>query len=327
MRAPPGERLNRVRRYSSKGEVSGTKVTRYIASGQRALVNDKTILSTVYIVNEGKKQHKGIANMTKGKVLLGGSLLLFASLAFVGCSNSKSSQSTNSSGGGNTSTPGQAQGVYEGTTSNGLTFNAIVLPNDMFYAIYGNTSGNAFNVCGMATGQGASNNGKYTANENDFTYCSGSSNVYSGSVTATYTTGTTLNGSMTENNNPVTFTGTAPTASLFSYNAAALLSAISGSWSGSLTDGESATVTIDSLGNATGVSSGGCSFTGTITPDSSNKNFFDISLTFGGSPCVAPDQKASGIAVNYLLSDGVTNQFLAGVSSESSLGVVFAAER
>ena len=72
---------------------------------------------------------------------------------------------------------------------------------------------------------------------------------------------------------------------------------------------------------------GGCSFTGTITPDGSNKNFFDVSLTFGVSPCLMPNQKATGIAVNYLLSDGMTNQFLAGVSSGNSMGMVFAAER
>src|SRR5215472_3562465 len=136
--------------------------------------------------------------MTKGKVLVSGALLLLASLALVGCSNSKSNPGTNSSAGGNTSTPGQAQGVYVGTTSNGFTFNAIVLPNDMFYAIYGNTSGNVFNVCGMATGQGASNNGKYTATENDFADCSGSSNMYSGTMSAAYTAGSTLNGSMAE---------------------------------------------------------------------------------------------------------------------------------
>ena len=248
--------------------------------------------------------------------------MLFAALSLIGCSNGNGAKT---SGSGNT--PGQAQGVYAGTTSMGLTFNGIVLPNDTFYAIYGNMSGNIFNVCGMATGQGTSNNGKYTATENDFTYCSGSSNVYSGTVSATYTAGSTLNGSMTENNNSVTFTGTAPTGSLYNYNAAALLSTISGSWGGSLTDGESASVSIDSLGNATGISSNGCSFTGTITPDGSTKNFFDVSLTFGGSPCVVPNQKAAGIAVNYLLSDGVTNQFLAGVSSGSSLGIVFAAER
>jgi hypothetical protein len=264
--------------------------------------------------------------MTNGKALVSGSFLLLAALALVGCSNGNN-HSGNGSNTGNSSTPGQAQGVYVGTTSNGLTFNAIVLPDDIFYAIYGNTSGNVFSVCGMATGQGTSNNGKYTATENDFAYCSGSSNVYSGTVSATYSAGSTLNGSMTENNNSLTFTGTAPTGSLYNYSAAALISAISGSWSGSLTDGESATVSIDSLGNATGISSGGCSFTGTITPDGSNKNFFNVSLTFGASPCLMPNQTATGIAVSYLLSDGVTNQFLAGVSSGTSMGIVFAAQR
>jgi len=262
--------------------------------------------------------------MGKGKVLAGGSLLLLAAIALVGCSNGNSA---NNSGNGNTATPGQAQGVYAGTTSTGLTFNGIVLPNDMFYAIYGNMSGNTFYVCGMATGQGTSNNGKYTATENDFTYCGGSYNVYSGSVNATYTASSSLNGSMSENSNSVTFTGTAPTNSFYNYNADASLSSISGSWSGSLTDGEAASVSIDSLGNATGISSSGCSFTGTASPSSSNKNFFNVSLTFGGSPCVAPNQTATGIGVNYLLSDGVTNQLLAGVSSGNSLGIVFAAER
>jgi len=38
-------------------------------------------------------------------------------------------------GGGSTSTVGQAQGVYSGTTSNKYSFLSIVLPNDQFYGI------------------------------------------------------------------------------------------------------------------------------------------------------------------------------------------------
>jgi hypothetical protein len=40
-----------------------------------------------------------------------------------------------------------------------------------------------------------------------------------------------------------------------------------------------------------------------------------------------PNQSASGIGVDYLLSDGVTTQLLAAVSSRSSSGIVFAAQR
>jgi hypothetical protein len=249
--------------------------------------------------------------------------LALASVLLLSCgSNSGSASNSQSS-----STPGQAQGVYLGNTSTGYALNGIILPNDKFYAIYGSVSGNAFYVCGIATGQGASDSGKFTATESDFDYCDGPQVVYSGTVAATYTRGSSISGSITENGNAATFTGTVPVVSLFDYNTPASLATISGSWSGSLTDGESASVTVDSSGVANGMSSSGCAFSATISADSSNKNFFDVSLTFGDSPCELPNQSATGIAVNYLLSDGVTNQLVAGVSSASSFGIVFAAQR
>jgi hypothetical protein len=265
--------------------------------------------------------------MTQRLLTLG---LALMSLVLVSCSSSgggNSSSGGSGSSSSNTTTPGQAQGVYVGNTSTGLAFDAIVLPNDEFYALYGNLIGNILYICGVATGQGASSSGKYSATENDFDYCGGSLAVYSGSVTATYTPGSSISGSISETGNSESFTGTAPATSLFNYNTPASLASISGSWSGSLTDGESASVTIGSSGSAAGTSSSGCSFSATVTPDSSNKNFFDITLTFGGAPCELPNQSASGIGVDYLLSDGVTTQLLAAVSSGSSFGIVFAAQR
>lgn len=245
------------------------------------------------------------------------------------CGGSSNNSNGGSGGGGNSGTPGQAQGVYEGTTSTGATFNAIDLPNDTFYAVYGTQVGTVLYICGLATGQGQSNNGNYTATETDFDYCvNGSQTVYTGNVTATYTTGVSMNGSLSETgNNPITFTSSVPPGTQFNFNTAASFSTISGSWDGQLTDGESATVNIDSAGNVTGSSSVGCSFTAKMTPDTSGKNFFDISLTFGGSPCVFANQGASGIGVDYLLSDGLTTQFIAGVSSGSTFGIVFTAQR
>ena len=244
-------------------------------------------------------------------------------LIVVSCGGGGSS----SSGSQSTSTSGQAQGVYIGNTSTGFAFNGIILPNDKFYAIYGTMIGNVLYVCGIATGQGTSANGTYTATENDFDYCGGTQAVYTGTVAGTYTAGSSLNGTISENGNSETFSGTAPPNSQFNYGTPASLAAISGSWSGSLTDGESASVSIDSSGNTSGVSSSGCTFTATITADSSNKDFFDISLTFGGSPCELPNQTATGIGVDYLLSDGITSQLIAGVSSGTSFGIVFAAQR
>jgi hypothetical protein len=188
-------------------------------------------------------------------------------------------------------------------------------------------SNNIFSVCGIATGPGASASGNYTATETDFDYCGGSLSVFTGSVKATYTVGSSLSGSLTEGSTSETFSATMPANSLFDYSNGASIASISGAWSGSLTDGETASITVDSLGNVTGVSSDGCSFSATISPDSSGKNFFNISMTFGSSPCLLPNQSATGVAVNYLLSDGITNQLIAGVTSGNSFGIVFAAQR
>jgi len=249
------------------------------------------------------------------------SIFSVVSLLSIGCGGSGGSYGGGSGGGGNTT--GQAQGAYSGTSSNGYTFETIVLPNDKVYAIYGTVSGNVFLIYGMITGQGASGSSTYTATVTDFFH---TGTINSGSVTATYVQGSSLNGTLTENGTNITFTGASLPASTFNFNTQASLSAISGTWTGSLMDGTATTVTIISNGTVSG-SSSGCSFSGTVAPDSSNKNFFDVSLTFGGSPCSLPNQTATGIGVDYLLSDGVTHQLLAAVTIGTSAGTVFVAAR
>jgi len=250
------------------------------------------------------------------------SIFSAVSLLLIGCGGSGGSYG-NGGGGGGGNTTGQAQGAYSGTSSNGYAFDTIVLPNDKFYAIYGTVSGNVFLIYGMITGQGTSGSSTYTAASVTDFFHTGTTN--SGSITATYAPGSSLNGTLTENGSNITFTGTSLPTSAFNFNTQASISAISGTWTGSLMDGTAATVTI-SNGSVSG-SSSGCSFSGTVVADSSNKNFFDVSLTFGGSPCSLPNQTASGIGVDYLLSDGVTHQLLAAVTAGTSAGTVFVAQR
>ena len=245
--------------------------------------------------------------MNRLLAIISATVLVLGGSTLVGCG---SSYSSNGSGGGGQNYAGQAQGVYSGTSSNGYAFSTIVLPNDKFYAIYGTVAGNALLLSGLITGQGTSGNGTYTASVSDFFY-TGTKNT--GSVSATYVAGASLNGSLTESSATTTFTGASLPTSSFNYNTPALLSDISGNWSGTLLDGMSTTVAISSNGNVTG-SSSGCSFSGTVSPDSSNKNFFDVSLKFAGSPCAAPNQTATGVGVDYLLSNGVTHQLVAGVT-------------
>jgi hypothetical protein len=226
-------------------------------------------------------------------------------------------------GGGGTNYAGQAQGVYTGTSSNGYSFESIVLPNDKIYGIYGTVSGNVFTVVGMVTGQGTSGNDTFTASTVTDFYYTGAVNT--GSLTATDVPGSSINGTLTESGTSTTFSGTAPPSSSFNYNTPASVSDITGTWTGTLLDGTSTTVTINSNGSLSG-SSSSCSFTGTVTADSSNKNFFDVSLTFGAS-CTSPNQTATGIAVYSLLPDGVTHELLAGVTAGTSFGTLFIADR
>jgi len=245
----------------------------------------------------------------------------------VGCGGGGSSSSNTSNPTPATtpqSTVGHAQGVYSGTTSSNTAFETIVLPNDSFYGIYGTLSGNVLLVDGMVAGQGTSGSTTFTATVNDFLFTGA---VTPGSINANYVAASSISGTLSEAGSPtVSFSGTAIPASQFNYNTAASLSQISGSWIGTLLDGSTATVNISSSGSFTG-SNSGCSFSGMIAPDSSGKNFFNITMTFGASPCLRPGQSASGVAVDYLLSNGVNRQLLAGLTSGNAFGSAFVATR
>src|ERR1700675_984745 len=134
-----------------------------------------------------------------------------ASLLLVGCGGGGSSYGSGGGGGGG-STMGQAQGAYSGTSASGFSFETIVLPNDKIYALYGTTSGNVFLIYGLITGQGASATSTYTASVTDFFHAG---TINSGSVTASYVPGSSLNGTLTENGTNTTFTGVSLPTSTF----------------------------------------------------------------------------------------------------------------
>jgi hypothetical protein len=250
-------------------------------------------------------------------------LLIFAIMflaLFTACGGSGSSTSADHPS-NPVSTIGAAQGVYSGTTSNGSSFEAIVLPNDKFYAIYGTTTGGTLLVYGMMVGQGNSSSSAFTASFTDF-YWSGP--TYLGSINANFVAGTSFSGSFTENGTTSTFNATGSPSSTFNFNTPAQVTAVTGSWSGYFLDGSSSTVTVSSTGSFSGAVQG-CSFTGTITPDSA-KNFYNVTVAFGASPCLLPNQSANGIAINTLLADGIHHQLLVGVNS-AQFGTLFIGER
>lgn len=257
-------------------------------------------------------------------------ILCGVSLTLIGCGAGYSSNNNVSSGGGGAgggSSAEEVDGVYSGVASSGDTFTTIILPNEKLYGIYGTLNGNQLLLGGLIAGQGTTDSNAYTASLNDF---SSTGAVNSGSFSASGFSGVSMEDTLTENGHVTTFYATSLMGSIWDYpnfqTTPASLSSIAGAWTGTLLDGMATTVTISSAGSLTG-SSAGCSFTGTAVPDTSQTNFYDVSLTFGGSPCSFPNQTANGVAVEYLLSDGVTNQLLAAVTIGNSAGTVFAAEK
>lgn len=220
-----------------------------------------------------------------------------------------------------------AEGVWTGSTSsrNGTyQIDLLVLENGQFYTMFGVASGNTLMVYGGDTGTASLSGSSISGSVVEI---GANGLAESGSLSATVVKGASLSGSASYSGGGSATFSLIPLTSGYNYNAAASISAIQGNWSGFLLTGSPASVAINSSGVLTGTSNG-CSFSGTTTPRSSGKNVFDVSITFGASPCALPNQTATGIALSYTPSGGSTTQFIASVfNSAKTLGTMFFAQR
>lgn len=227
-------------------------------------------------------------------------------------------------GGGGDSTPavssGAAEGVYGGnlTGSTSKNFQMLVLENDEIWSMYGTQTSSQFLVTGFVQGNGTSSNGSFTSsNVRDFGYAP----ALSGTASATYSVvAKTMSGGLSAGGGTVSFNGGPIAGSLYDYNAPASLSAVTGNWSLTALTGESVSVAIASSGLFSATTSLGCKFSGSLTPRPSGKNVFNLSLTFGASPCALPGQTASGISLAYPLATGQTQLIMAGANSTRTIG-------
>ena len=220
-----------------------------------------------------------------------------------------------------TPTQKSAEGIYTGTTSNGFSFYSAVLENDQFWTIYGlpNVSG-GLTIYGIVEGDGSSNNGSYiSSNAKAFDYLG---NVSANVLAATYVPNVSFNGTF----GSTIISGAPPIPSSYIYNTPAVLSDISGPWSGSLLDNSFVSLSISANGILSG-STNGCAFSGTILPRASGKNVFNVSLTFGASPCLLAGQTTSGIALDYLVAGGIRQLLIGGVDITRSVGTAFVGNR
>lgn len=218
--------------------------------------------------------------------------------------------------------PATAEGAYAGTLTGSPAanaFQAVVLEDGQIWALYGNVSGSTFFVNGLLQGNGSSSNGNYTvANLRDF----GTLPATAGSLAATYNAAPAIAGTITVPGAAVGFSGSAIPATTYRYDTPASLASIVGAWSLGSTTGETVSLTIASNGSFTATTSLGCSFTGSATPRASGRNIYNVTASFGPSPCALPGQTAAGIGIYSTLTPTNRQLMVALVDATRSVGSV-----
>ncbi|HJV03072.1 MAG TPA: hypothetical protein VJ752_21225 [Burkholderiaceae bacterium] len=241
-------------------------------------------------------------------------LTLLALAALAGCGG----------GGGATvaasTTIASPQGVYQGAFSTGGTHNTLVLENNQFYTIYGSTVAGVFTVEGFLQGNAQASGGSFAAT--DVKDATTAGQLLTGSLSASYTATNSLNGTLTEGSNTVTFTSSAVAASVYDYNTAANLNDIAGTWSMTSLRGYANTFNIAASGAFT-ATSGACAFSGSFKPRASGKNVFDVSMTFGPAPCILAGQTLAGIGIDFMLNNGKRQLLIAGLDANRSSSAAF----
>ena len=222
--------------------------------------------------------------------------------------------------------PAIAQGVYAGTLTGSTSpqFQMLVLESGGIYSLYGTTSGGIFLVSGFVQGLSTSSAGVFNAsNAKDF----GSSLARNSPIAGTYTASNVLNASATYTGlGAVTIAGAPIVNPLYNYNTAPALTDIQGAWSMTDLAGNPVSLAVQSSGAFTG-SSGGCGFSGNLTPRATGKNVFNFTVSFGASPCVLANQSATGIGLSYMVGSTVRQLIIAGTDNGRTTGTALFGSR
>ena len=227
-------------------------------------------------------------------------------------------------GGSSSSTPApapvSASGAWTGLTGpSGYTLNLIVMPNNTIYTNFGTPVTGGLSVLGVDFGSITSSGSTFSGPFREYLY---NNTSYTGTVAGTVVANTSISGTSTYTNGNVgTFALTPLTSGSYNFNTPAVLSTVTGAWTGTLLTGVATTVTIASNGTLTG-SGAGCTFAGTIAPDPSGVNVFATTITYGtGCPTVGLVE--SGISLSYITTSG-SRQLISMVSSATTGGAFFA---
>ncbi|QLI81089.1 hypothetical protein HZU75_05840 [Chitinibacter fontanus] len=198
-----------------------------------------------------------------------------------------------------TSTPApniSAAGLWKGVSDVNRTLTGLILPNGSFYVLYSRRN-NANIIAGVVQGNGSISGNTFTSsNAKDFNL--EGAGVLDAKITSTVVTKGSFNGSVSY---PTSSYATSTYSSSYStdFEVSPSLATVTGTYAGDVTTSagtEGANVSISNSGviNGTGTTTG-CTITGNITPRT-DSNAYDVSLKFGASPCLFPNQTLTGIS-------------------------------
>ncbi len=232
--------------------------------------------------------------------------------------SSSSADAATAAGSSNTTA---VQGLYIGTASNGRTVTGLLLDNGSYYFLYSSDSGSA-SIGGVVQGTGGIDGQRFTsADMRDFNI--DGLEVTGGTVDATVVAKTSLSGSIDHANQaPVSFEAAYDS----DYDTPARLATLAGTYRGNVAfsgGAEAATVTIAADGSIGGQGVSGCKVTGTAAPHAQG-NVYDLTLRFGGAPCLFADQTFQGI-VYYRSAQ--RRLYAAAPNADRTDGVLFVATR
>lgn len=213
-----------------------------------------------------------------------------------------------------------AEGLYTGKTAANQDIAGLVLDDGTYYMIYTSLAPVSL---GVIQGKLNAANGNFTSNDGkDFSVTS--RGIFDVEVSGSYASKGNLNGM-------VRYRATGQTATFNStydknYELTPSLATLAGTYNGTSVipeGGESATITVATSGAISGTGASGCRIEGTAKPRARG-NAYDITVTFGPSPCARAGQKMSGVAYYSAEDRGL---IAAGTTADRSAGVLFVGTR
>ncbi|MFC1579023.1 DUF4214 domain-containing protein [Pseudomonadota bacterium] len=185
------------------------------------------------------------------------------------------------------------EGLWIGSTDNNRSITGLVLDDGVYYFLY-SSQNNPSQIAGVVQGSySADESTLNSTNARDFNL--EGLGILTARVSASFSTKSTFDGLIRYSN------GAVNSFSSFYSNDYELIPSISelvGRFSGSVAFSggvESVGLSIAGDGSISGSGASGCNFTGIIYPKT-NGNAFDLSIQFGGFPCLFTNQNFEGIA-------------------------------